>query len=69
MHLTVDDCLDLYSRLAQKVFGNERTSLRGLLRAKFDAETLKNVILETLREKKFDEDSNMMDDSNIGCKT
>jgi hypothetical protein len=69
MHLTVDNCLELYSELAKDVFGEERLSLRGLWRAKFDADKLKNVVIKTLEDNGFNKDATMMDDSNIGCKT
>jgi hypothetical protein len=70
MYLTVDECLELYSELAHKVFGNERYwSLGGFLQARFDAKKLESVVIETLRAKGFEESATMFDDSNVGCKT
>lgn len=69
MHLTVDECLTLYSELAEQVFGKERWSLRGIIQARFDAKTLEDVVIRTLERKGFNEDSTMFDDSNAGCKT
>jgi len=70
MRLTVDECLELYSELAKDVFGQERYwSLGGFLQARFDAKTLKNVVINTLEKHGFEESTTMFDDSNVGCKT
>jgi hypothetical protein len=68
MRLSVDDCLTLYSELAEKVFGKERRG-KGLIQARFDAEILKQVVMQTLKRCGFEEDEPIFDDREDACKT
>jgi hypothetical protein len=68
MQLTVDQCLDLYSNLAQKVFGQKRWGW-GVIQSKFDSKTLENVVIETLEIFELKKEETMLDHRGNACKT
>jgi hypothetical protein len=68
MRLSVDDCLTLYSELAEEVFGKKRFG-EGALQARFDAEKLKQVVIQTLERCGLNKDEFMFDDREDACKT
>lgn len=68
MRLSVDDCLTLYSELAAQVFGKKRRG-EGLVQARFDAEILKKIVMQTLERCGLDKDASMFDDQEDACKT
>jgi hypothetical protein len=42
--MRVEDCIALYPRMSQRIFGEKRKSLHGFWRAKYDAKNLKEEI-------------------------
>jgi hypothetical protein len=47
----VEECIEQYAQLSQKIFGNERWSIWGMARARYDAKALENVIIEVLKDR------------------
>lgn len=50
LRLSTTDCLKIYQDMSKDIFENERWSLGGLFRSKFDAEILVRVIKDELKK-------------------
>lgn len=66
MQLSVDQCLEIYERLALKVFGQKRFGW-GIVRSKFDHKILE-VVKEEVKKCLCDEDALMYDPEHGQCR-
>lgn len=46
----MDECIEHYATLSKIVFKNERISLWGIMRARYDAKILQKVIVDVLKK-------------------
>lgn len=49
--MSVDECIERYPKMARSIFGNRRTSLRGVLRSRYDAKYLEKEIKAIVEER------------------
>ena len=72
LRMSVDECIDAYTELAQKVFKKQKhwlgVSVTTNLQEKFDSEVLKTVVRKLLEDNGFDPDELLKDDTPQACK-
>ena len=69
LEMTVDECIDAYTSLSDKVFEKKRhrVKINGQLQGRFDAAELEKTIKQILRDRGHKEDLLLKDD-NAPCK-
>jgi patatin-like phospholipase/acyl hydrolase len=70
LQMTVDDCIDAYTLLSDKVFEKKsyRVTVKGKLQGKFDTAELEQAVKQILVDYSFDKDILLKDSPDIYCK-
>jgi hypothetical protein len=70
LKMSVDDCINAYTRLADKVFvkKSHRFSLTGKVQARYDSDALVEAVKSIMGEAGFDEKSLLWDPDPHACK-
>ena len=69
LRMTVDDCIDAYTSLFDKVFEkrNHRVNMRGKLQGRYDTAELELAVKQILVDCGFDEDVLLKDSPDVPC--
>jgi patatin-like phospholipase/acyl hydrolase len=70
LRMTVDECIDAYTSLSDKVFEKKshRINIRGKLQGRFDAAELERAVRQILVDHGLDEDTLLKDSPDAACK-
>jgi hypothetical protein len=70
LEMSVDECIDAYCKLSERVFQQtkHRLKLSGRVQGRFDSKELESAIKEILRNRKLEEDTLLKNDSDSNCK-
>jgi hypothetical protein len=70
LKMTIDDCIDAYLSLSDRVFQKERhrVTVKGNIQGRFDSEELARAVKEVVKAQKLKEDALLKDDSVDACK-
>lgn len=70
LRMDVQDCIDAYIRLADKVFTKEhhRVNWKGNIQGRFDHTTLETVIKDVIKAAGYQPDALLKDQSSNACK-
>jgi predicted acylesterase/phospholipase RssA len=70
LRMTVDDCIDAYISLSDKVFEKKsyRVTVKGKLQGRFDTAELERAVKQILVDRSFDKDALLKDSPNAPCK-
>jgi patatin-like phospholipase/acyl hydrolase len=70
LQMTVDDCINAYTSLSDKVFekSGHRVTINGQIRGRFDAAKLERTLKQVLVDRGFDEDALLKDSPDALCK-
>jgi patatin-like phospholipase/acyl hydrolase len=70
LRMTVDDCIDAYTSLSDKVFEKKshRVTVKGKLQGRFDMVELEGTVKQILVDRSFDKDALLKDSPDAPCK-
>jgi patatin-like phospholipase/acyl hydrolase len=70
LQMTVDDCIDAYTSLSDKVFEKKshRVNIKGQIQGRFDTAELERAVKQILVDRGFDEDALLKDSLDAPCK-
>ena len=70
LRMTVDECIDAYVSLSDRVFQKRRhrVTIKGLVQGRFDSEELKRAIKEIIVRQGLAEDALLKDAPDAKCK-
>ena len=70
LEMTVDECIDAYVSLSDKVFQKQRhrVTIKGHIQGRFDSDKLENAIKEIVVRKGLEEDVLLQDSRDAKCK-
>ncbi|KAJ5811278.1 hypothetical protein N7474_007579, partial [Penicillium riverlandense] len=70
LHMTVDECIDAYTCLSNKVFEKKkhRVTMKGQIQGRFDTAKLERAVKQILSDRSFDPDTLLKDSPNAPCK-
>lgn len=70
LRMTVDDCIDAYTSLSDKVFEKKshRVTVKGKLQGRFDKVELEGAVKQILVDRSFDKDTLLKDSPDAPCK-
>jgi patatin-like phospholipase/acyl hydrolase len=70
LRMTVDDCIDAYTSLSDKVFEKKshRVTVKGKLQGRFDMVELEGAVKQILVDRNFDKDALLKDSPDAPCK-
>jgi patatin-like phospholipase/acyl hydrolase len=70
LRMTVDDCIDAYTSLSDKVFEKKsrRVTVKGKLQGRFDTAELERAVKQILVDRSFDKDALLKDSPDAPCK-
>ena len=73
LEMDVDQCIEAYSELTQKVFGKKKShfsiNISLEVKSKFSSKKLDEAFLEVLKKNKLSGDTKMDDGTERGCRT
>jgi patatin-like phospholipase/acyl hydrolase len=70
LRMTVDDCIDAYTSLSDKVFEKKshRVTVKGKLQGRFDTAELERAVKQILVDRSFNKDALLKDSPDAPCK-
>lgn len=70
LRMTIDECIDAYLNLSEKVFQKKRSrfGLTGQIRGRFDSVELERAVKETIKERGLRDDVLLKDSDEAACK-
>lgn len=70
LRMTVDDCIDAYTSLSDKVFEKKshQVTVKGKLQGRFDKVELEGAVKQILVDRSFDKDALLKDSPDAPCK-
>jgi patatin-like phospholipase/acyl hydrolase len=70
LHMTVDECIDTYKTLSERVFQkrHRRVTFSGRLQGRFDTKELERAIKQIIVERGLGEDALLKNDTESSCK-
>ena len=70
LRMTVDDCINAYTSLSDKVFEKKshRVNIKGKLQGRFDAAELERAVKKILADRGFDENTLFKESPDVSCK-
>ena len=70
LRMTVEDCIDAYTSLSDKVFEKKshRVTVKGKLQGRFDMVELEGAVKQILVDRSFDKDALLKDSPDAPCK-
>lgn len=70
LQMTIDDCIDAYVSLSDRIFQKRRHSVtvKGQVQGRFDSKELERAIKDIIVRQGLDQDASLLDSPNARCK-